>query len=109
MIEEKQTESKKSIPFYLLFILNILILLIAGCSALMKTVPENGGSGFFIILAPIITGITIFPFIIPQIIGTILSIININKKSRLMTIFIFIILLISICSTILCFNSFKNF
>ena len=99
MIEENQKESKK-VQFYWVFILNIVLLFIATCFAIISTIPENGGSGFFIILAPIITGMTIFPFIIPQIIGTILSIININKKSRKISNFILVTLIISVCTTI---------
>ena len=114
MLEENKVLTKKecfivkNVTILLLFILSVVLLFVAQCSTLISSAigtSETGGSGFFIILVPIIAIMSIFLYIIPQFIGIILSIANMKKKNSLLSIFIFIIALISLLMTIFASSS----
>jgi len=91
-----------------LFILSIILLFVGQCSTLISSAvntSESGGSGFFIVLIPIIAIMSIFLYIIPQIVGIITSIINIKKKNSILSVILFVIALISLLMTIFASSS----
>lgn len=82
--------------FYM-FAVNMLLLFFGIVFELFKSLQESSAnSGFFLIIIPFIAGF----YSIPQVIGLVLSAINLKIKNYVMLIFIFIASLLSIWTTV---------
>ena len=86
-----------NIIVFLLFIANMCLLFLGIIISLFKSLMESSvASGWFLIIIPVVAVM----FVIPQFIGIILSGINLKIKNYIMLIFIFIVSVISLITTI---------
>lgn len=86
---------------FIMFLINAILtavnVVVAGIKSLIDA---NIGNGLLLIVLPVIV---VF-YIIPHIIGIILSLINIKQKNKLLLIFTFIASLFSVISVIAAYN-----
>lgn len=86
-----------NIIVFLLFIANMCLLFLGIIISLFKSLMDSSvASGFFLLIIPVVAVM----FVIPQFIGIILSGINLKIKNYIMLIFIFIVSVISLITTI---------
>lgn len=89
----------------ILFILNIILIFIGQCISYTKELfSQSYGNGLMLIFIPVIAFVMSLVYVIPQIIGTILSTINIFIKKYVLLIFVFFSSLASLITTILTYN-----
>ena len=82
------------------FISNMLLVLAAIFIGVFKSLDSSGGSGFFLIIIPFMPIIIVLTQLLPQLIGVILSRINLKKNNYIMLVFIFIASIISLVLTL---------
>lgn len=98
---KKEGNNKKNwllsnLAVFIVSLVNILVLLVIFMVDIIKSTDSSGGSGFFLILIPFMPIIVLVSVLLPQLVGLILSGINLKIKKYKMLIFIFIASVISL-------------
>ena len=109
MEENRYKKILKNDTNLLFFILNILLLILVIINSLIESIQSwhtGGFNGLMLFMLPFAPMSYMIMFGFPQIIGTILCIINIKKKSRLLSVVIFIVEIVSLFYTKNCLIDF---